>query len=336
MEIRIELSGPEELMELFGSHDRNLKVFREHFPSVDVVARGGALKLMGPDADALEHAEAIMRRMLQRVRRGAGLDRDIVIEIMPAVSVDALGRVKAGAAFARPRGGGYGPNGGGADLAPLAAAPPRRIARPRTPGQAGYLRAIDDNSIVFSIGPAGTGKTFLAVSKAVERLRAGVIERIVLCRPAVEAGEKLGFLPGDFHAKVNPYLRPLYDSLNDLLERETVKRLVEQETIEVVPLAYMRGRTLNNAFIILDEAQNTTSAQMKMFLTRMGEGSYIVVTGDPSQVDLPPGKLSGLEHITRILPATDGIAFVRLNKCDIVRHPLVTKIVEAYERNDHR
>jgi phosphate starvation-inducible PhoH-like protein len=198
------------------------------------------------------------------------------------------------------------------------------------------LHEVSGNDIVFAIGPAGTGKTFLAVAKAVECLRRGDVRRIVLVRPAVEAGERLGFLPGDIQAKVNPYLRPIYDSLNAFLEYGQLQRLIDGDVVEIVPLAFMRGRTLDEAFIILDEAQNTTSDQMKMFLTRMGTKSKIVVTGDITQIDLPPGKISGLVEVKDMLKGIPGISFVYLTKADIVRHPLVQRIVEAYEHKPRR
>ncbi|MBN1444246.1 MAG: PhoH family protein [Planctomycetes bacterium] len=201
----------------------------------------------------------------------------------------------------------------------------------RSGGQKTYLRAILRNDIVFCTGPAGTGKTYLAVRMAVDCLRSGDVRHLILCRPAIEAGEKLGFLPGDFYAKINPYLRPLYDALNDILDYDQVKRYVGREIIEIIPLAYMRGRTLNNAFIILDEGQNTTVAQMKMFLTRMGSHSKIVVNGDITQIDLPAGQPSGMVHAERIVRDISGIEWVRLSKPDIIRHPLVKRIVEAYE-----
>ena len=196
-----------------------------------------------------------------------------------------------------------------------------------------YIEAIIRNELIFCIGPAGTGKTYLAVRLAVDGLRSGDYQKLILCRPAVEAGEKLGFLPGDFQAKVNPYLQPLYDALNDVLGMEQVKRYIEREIIEIIPLAYMRGRTLNNAFIILDEGQNTTASQMKMFLTRLGMGSKVVANGDVTQLDLPEEQLSGLVHAAPLMKDIHGIAWVELEKMDIVRHPLVKKIVEAYENN---
>jgi len=203
---------------------------------------------------------------------------------------------------------------------------------PQSEGQRRYLEDIDRNDVVFSIGPAGTGKTFLAVAKAVEALRQGAVRRLVLVRPAVEAGERLGFLPGDIQAKVNPYLRPIYDSLNTFLEFGQLRRLIDADVVEICPLAYMRGRTLEEAFIILDEAQNTTSEQMKMFLTRMGRRSKIVVTGDITQIDLPSEKPSGLVEVRTLLRGIPGIAFSFLTPADIVRHPLVQKIVDAYDR----
>ena len=213
-------------------------------------------------------------------------------------------------------------------LTPQERATVRSLARSK--GQEGYIEAIIRNELVFCIGPAGTGKTYLAVRLAVDGLRSGDYQKLILCRPAVEAGEKLGFLPGDFQAKVNPYLQPLYDALNDVLGMEQVKRYIEREIIEIIPLAYMRGRTLNNSFIILDEGQNTTASQMKMFLTRLGIGSKVVANGDVTQFDLPEEQLSGLVHAAPLMKDIHGIAWVELEQMDIVRHPLVKKIVEAY------
>jgi phosphate starvation-inducible PhoH-like protein len=204
---------------------------------------------------------------------------------------------------------------------------------PRTPGQSLYVQAMRDFELVFAIGPAGTGKTYLAVAMAVRMLRDGVVRKLILTRPAVEAGEKLGFLPGTYEAKVNPYLRPLYDALYDLVEPAQIRKYAENDVIEVAPLAYMRGRTLSDAFIILDEGQNTTRAQMKMFLTRMGQGSRMVVTGDVTQIDLPGARSSGLVHASHIMHGISGIRFCSFGKQDIVRHPLVQNIVDAYERD---
>jgi phosphate starvation-inducible PhoH-like protein len=207
---------------------------------------------------------------------------------------------------------------------------------PRTPGQKEYVRAIRTHDIVVAVGPAGTGKTYLAVACAVAALRRGEFRRLVLTRPAVEAGEHLGFLPGDLQAKVNPYLRPLYDALEDLIEFDEVQRTIARDVIEIAPLAYMRGRTLDRCFIILDEGQNTSPEQMKMFLTRMGRSSKVIVTGDVTQVDLPRGARSGLLHAREVLRDVKGIAFVTLGRADIVRHPLVQEIVDAYEAEDAR
>lgn len=206
-----------------------------------------------------------------------------------------------------------------------------RTIKPRTPGQARYVEAITQHDVVFAIGPAGTGKTYLAVATAVQALKRRTIRKIVLVRPAVEAGESLGFLPGDLQAKINPYLRPLLDALHEMMHHDQIKRFMEQDIIEVIPLAYMRGRTLNEAFIILDEAQNTTVAQMKMFLTRMGEGSRIVIAGDTTQIDLPAHTRSGLLDALQRLRQIEGISIVNLSKSDIVRHRLVQEIVQAYE-----
>ncbi|WP_374990946.1 PhoH family protein [Hyphomicrobium sp. LHD-15] len=208
----------------------------------------------------------------------------------------------------------------------------RRVVKARTQSQSTYIRALEKTDLVFGIGPAGTGKTYLAVAFAAQCLERGLVERIILSRPAVEAGERLGFLPGDMREKVDPYLRPLYDALYDVLPPEKVERDLEQGVIEIAPLAFMRGRTLANAFVILDEAQNTTSMQMKMFLTRLGEGSKMVITGDPSQIDLPPGMTSGLEEAVRLLGDVPDITAVRFTNSDVVRRDLVAKIVEAYDR----
>ncbi len=212
--------------------------------------------------------------------------------------------------------------------------PGRRQVLPRTARQREYIEAIRSHHVVFAIGPAGTGKTYLAVAMAIEALSRQEVRRIVLCRPAVEAGERLGFLPGDLVQKVDPYLRPLYDALFDIWEGDRARRMIEQGTVEVAPLAFMRGRTLNHSFIILDEAQNTTPEQMKMFLTRIGEGSRAIVTGDITQVDLPPGRVSGLIHAREVVAGTEGIAFIEFDRRDVVRHELVQRIVQAYESHE--
>jgi phosphate starvation-inducible PhoH-like protein len=306
----LDLAGHNEAQLLFGPNDRHLRLVRERF-GVDAVLRDLRLIVRG---DARDQALAALRDLLARARaKGALEQREVEAALGPKPAP-------------------------GDDAIP--ADEPRVVegVKLKTAGQRKYVKAIRDNDLVIAVGPAGTGKTFLAVLMALRALKGGEVQRIVLCRPAVEAGEKLGFLPGDASAKVNPYMRPLYDALNGILDFDTVKKYLEREVIEVAPLAYMRGRTLNHSFIILDEAQNTTKAQMKMFLTRMGEGSKIVIAGDTSQIDLPRGTTSGLVHAQSILRDVKGIAVVTLGNADIVRHPLVWKIVERYEgqRGDRR
>jgi phosphate starvation-inducible protein PhoH and related proteins len=287
----------ETALRLCGPHDRNLRALREAF-GVTVSARDGNVRVSG-DEKPVEEALSILDQLVAMIRCGDEIPDDFI------------------AAAAKRR--------------DLVTAPHSLAKWAKSDGQRQYIEAMQKNDIVLCIGPAGTGKTFLAVKMAIHCLREGRVKRLVLCRPAVEAGERLGFLPGDFYAKVHPYLRPIYDALNELLDYEQVKRYLEREIVEVAPLAYMRGRTLGNAFIILDEGQNATSAQMKMFLTRMGEGSKIVVTGDISQIDLD-GEVSGLVEARTILADIPGIAWATLGRRDIVRHALVADIVEAYER----
>ena len=301
MELVIEIPDNEEARALFGSADKNLKALKKDL-GVGVVARNGLIKLKGEE-EAVRRAASVIEKLRTEVQSGR------------TVTPETIRRYMTGEALA--------PGEHGITKVESVSL--------RTKGQKLYLDAITNHDITFCAGPAGTGKTFLAVAAAVSSLRLGKVKRIVLVRPAVEAGEKLGFLPGDFEQKISPYLRPLYDALYDLMDYDQVKRAIEREVIEIVPLAYMRGRTLNRAFIILDEGQNTTKEQMKMFLTRMGEGSRIVVTGDTSQVDLPSGKKSGMIAVQRILRNVDGIAFITMRRADIVRHPLVSEIVRAYE-----
>ena len=309
MERSIPVGGREELTKLFGTYDRNLKEIKKA-TGVDVTVRNGDIHVRGTRAAVDKAVSAFLR--LKEISAPTPEDVHSLFEVVK-------------------------PSRGSADRAV-----PGSIFRSgvqvdaKSDGQMKYLQDIDQNDIVFAIGPAGTGKTFLAVSKAVEHMKAGRIRRIVLVRPAVEAGERLGFLPGDIQAKVNPYLRPIYDSLNTFLEFGQLQRLISADVVEICPLAYMRGRTLDEAFIILDEAQNTTSEQMKMFLTRMGRSSKIVVTGDITQIDLTPGKPSGLIEVKELLKGVPGIAFAYLTKADIVRHPLVQKIVDAYEHQRRR
>lgn len=299
MEREIELKDDSEAIEVFGVQDRYLKTIRECF-GVEVRARGLSIHIEGPD-DAVAEAAQLFESVLEDVRGGGSSAERLIEE-----ATNPVPEIK---------------DQPGDSLEKVA----------RTEGQRHYVRAMMKAAIVMALGPAGTGKTYLAVRMAVEALKSGRAKKLILCRPAVEAGENLGFLPGDFQAKVNPYLRPLYDALHTILDYDQVRRYTERDIIEIVPLAYMRGRTLNDAFIILDEGQNTTPSQMKMFLTRMGEASRIVVTADPSQADLPPGQPSGIPHARRVLGRIQGIKWVELSRADIVRHPLVAEIVGAYE-----
>ncbi len=302
MERSIQVSDRGEIARLFGTYDRNLKEIRKA-TGVEVTVRNGEIRVKGPRAGVERACEAFQR--LKKIEDPGPEDVQAVFERPP----ERRRHPVPGDVFRR-----------------------NVEVVPQSEGQRRYLQDIERNDIVFSIGPAGTGKTFIAVAKAVEALRTGKARRIVLVRPAVEAGERLGFLPGDIQAKVNPYLRPIYDSLNAFLEFGQLRRLIDADVVEICPLAFMRGRTLDQAFIILDEAQNTTGDQMKMFLTRMGRQSKIVVTGDITQIDLPAGKPSGLVEVVDLLAGIQGIAFSRLTGADIVRHPLVQKIVDAYER----
>ncbi len=311
LEKTLALQNRDEALQVFGTYDRYLKLVRRAF-HVDVFARGEEIHIHGP-AHGVEQAHHTLQQMLQRVRAGGQLELEEVERIL---SDRAQGH-EDGARPARPQ-------------------PMRTVVEPKTDGQQKYIDAMESHEIVFSIGPAGTGKTYLAVAQAVKCLRASVVRKIVLARPAVEAGEKLGFLPGDYQAKVNPYLRPLYDALDNMMDFAQIKKLTDSEIVEVVPLAYMRGRTLDNSFIILDEAQNTTHEQMKMFLTRMGNGSRIVVTGDVTQIDLPPGTTSGLVEAQHLLKSVQGLQICYLTQRDIVRHPLVQRIVDAYEEHSKR
>lgn len=310
-EATIALVEPDLALSLFGTRDQHLRTIRDTL-NVTITHRAGTLHVAGEDS-SVAHATAALEQLKALAQRRGSLTTDDVIEV--------LQRVRGSE------------SGAEAELmqASIDISHATRRVKPRTPGQGQYVRAIRDNDVVFSVGPAGTGKTYLAVAMAVEALKTRAVRKIVLCRPAVEAGESLGYLPGDLRAKINPYLRPLLDALHEMMEFEQIKRFMEQDVIEVIPLAYMRGRTLNEAFIILDEGQNTTVAQMKMFLTRMGNGSKIVVSGDITQVDLPEHTRSGLTDAVQRLHDIKGIAIVRLGKADIVRHRLVQEIVKAYD-----
>ncbi|MEE8283441.1 MAG: PhoH family protein [Alphaproteobacteria bacterium] len=304
---------------LFGEHDRNL-VRIENDLGVTVHARGNQLTITGPTSAAAAARDALMN-LYDRVKEGVPADQG---------EVDAIVRLAA-AGQLEPGGQGSAIGAGGAVIQTR-----RRRVTPRTPTQAAYIEAMNAHELVFGLGPAGTGKTYLAVATAVALLQAGAVDRIILSRPAVEAGERLGFLPGDIREKVDPYLRPLYDALYDMLPGDQVAKRLASGDIEVAPLAFMRGRTLAHSFIILDEAQNTTRVQMKMCLTRLGEGSRMVVTGDLSQVDLPLGTRSGLTDALEALDGIDGVSMVRFTDQDMVRHPLVTRVVRAYEQAERR
>jgi phosphate starvation-inducible PhoH-like protein len=296
------------LTRLLGEFDANLALIEDRL-GIEAHAHGNVVILSGPEA-ACEMAREVLEKLYVRVSKG---------EHVGPGDFDGLIRHARQQDTPSPD--------GQAQIATR-----RKVVKARTPTQSTYIRALEQTDLVFGIGPAGTGKTYLAVAFAAQCLERGLVERIILSRPAVEAGERLGFLPGDMRDKVDPYLRPLYDALYDVLPPEKVERDLEQGVIEIAPLAFMRGRTLANAFVILDEAQNTTSMQMKMFLTRLGENSKMVITGDPSQIDLPNGMTSGLEEAVRLLTDVTGITVVRFQSGDVVRRDLVAKIVEAYDR----
>lgn len=301
--ISIELRSLEEAQDLCGLNDSNLDILRSRL-GVGIYTRQGVVKIDGVNGQGDKAAEVI-RSLLEDIRAGKSIDSERIYKLLGV---------------------------GGSANAIQGTLAERLGVKLRSEGQRKYVDKMEKNALTFCMGPAGTGKTFLAVAAAVRGLKDGRFERIILCRPAVEAGESLGFLPGDLQAKINPYLRPLYDSLYAVLPYDTVKRYQEREVIEIAPLAYMRGRTLRRAFIILDEGQNTTRSQMKMFLTRMGEDSQIVITGDTSQIDLPPNVPSGLVHAVQLLNSIDGIAFQTMTGRDIVRHKLVKAIVKAYDK----
>ena len=310
---RIVVPDAHAMVSLLGSGDAILTLI-ERSVAADVHVRGNEITLTGTPADNA-FAERLFAELLTLVERGEVLTPDAVnrtIAMLKSNSDERPAEVLTLNIISR-RG---------------------RTIRPKTLNQKRYVDAIDEHTIVFGIGPAGTGKTYLAMAKAVQSLQAKQVNRIILTRPAVEAGERLGFLPGTLYEKIDPYLRPLYDALHDMLDPETIPRLMQAGTIEVAPLAYMRGRTLNDAFIILDEAQNTTPEQMKMFLTRLGFGAKIVVTGDVTQVDLPGGTTSGLRIVRDILRDVDDVHFAELSSSDVVRHRLVAEIVDAYARYD--
>jgi phosphate starvation-inducible PhoH-like protein len=314
--INVQLDDSNEAISLFGVQDANLKRIEEEM-QVSIISRGETVVVSG-STENVQLVEEMLKKLLNIIRKNISIsERDVVyaiqlakknsLEFFEDVYEEEIGKNVKG-----------------------------KTIRVKTLGQSQYISSIKKNDLVFGIGPAGTGKTYLAVVMAVNALKNGHVQRIILTRPAVEAGESLGFLPGDLKEKVDPYLRPLYDALHDVLGTEHTQRLIERGVIEIAPLAYMRGRTLDDAFVILDEAQNTTMAQMKMFLTRLGFGSKMVITGDISQIDLPKGAQSGLAAVSKILTNVKGISFVHLEQSDVVRHPLVGRIVQAYEQADQK
>ena len=294
-------------IELFGSHHANLARI-EKATDVNIFARGNTVAVSG-SVDAAAAAVSVLNGLYERLERGLIVGPDEVDAVLRMAMAD----------------------GGDVRDADLTIRTRRKHISPRSPMQANYLRAIEQNDMVFGLGPAGTGKTYLAVAKAVEKLMKGEVDRLILSRPAVEAGENLGFLPGDMREKIDPYLRPLYDAIDDMMPADQVTKRMESGEIEIAPLAFMRGRTLSNACVILDEAQNTTEVQMKMFLTRLGENAQMVITGDLSQVDLPRGVRSGLRDALEVLENVEGISFVQFSDKDVVRHRLVSRIVKAYD-----
>ncbi|WP_195542723.1 PhoH family protein [Massiliimalia timonensis] len=310
----IHIENTEHIYSLFGDFDENLKTLQKYY-HVNIVNRGSDLKLSGEEAD-LEKVSTVIDGLLMMLEKGETINEQNIRYVMNVAEEDhSLAPIQALTS---------------SDCICLTTS--GKPVKPKTVGQKRYVEAIRDNTVVFGVGPAGTGKTYLAVAMAVRAFKAQEVNRIILTRPAVEAGESLGFLPGDLQTKVDPYLRPLYDALFEMLGEESFNRQLEKGTIEVAPLAYMRGRSLNDSFIILDEAQNTTVEQMKMFLTRLGFNSKAVVTGDITQIDLPGNKRSGLIEVLKILKHVDDIAILRFNEKDVVRSKIVQDIIRAYEK----
>ena len=311
MEQRISLERMEQAVNIFGSFDENIRLLEKEF-NVAVTNRDGELRING-EAEDVMHATKAVQAMLTLSSRGEALGEQNVRYIVDMVRAGREEQISQLAG----------------DVLCISAK--GRPVKPKTLGQKEYIQSVLKNTVTIGVGPAGTGKTYLAVAAAVQAFREKQVNRIILTRPAVEAGERLGFLPGDLQSKVDPYLRPLYDALFDMLGAETYQKYLERGSIEVAPLAYMRGRTLDDSFIILDEAQNTSREQMKMFLTRLGFGSKIVITGDVTQIDLPDGKPSGLREAMRVLKNVEGIGICELTNADVVRHVMVQRIVKAYE-----
>ncbi len=313
--ISVNLENPNEAIALLGNADANIKMIEQEL-GVSIVTRGGTVSVSG-STENVEMVTSIISNLMYVIRKGINISgRDV----MYAIQMSKKGTLE------------YFKDIYEEEITKNAKGKSIRV---KTLGQQQYLTAMKKHDLVFGIGPAGTGKTYLAVVMAVNALKNGNVKRIILTRPAVEAGESLGFLPGDLKEKVDPYLRPLYDALHDILGTEHTQRMIERGTIEIAPLAYMRGRTLDDAFVILDEAQNTTQAQMKMFLTRLGFGSKMVITGDQTQIDLPKGVKSGLITAESILSSVKGISIIHLEQSDVVRHPLVGRIIQAYEKQSN-
>lgn len=315
-EARITIDNVNDIAFLFGNQDSNIRCIEEQF-KVRIVTRGGEIVITGEEKD-VKSVEQLFNQMIQVKQRGNLLtsnEMKYFVSLAKNGKCEKINDLYDGVVCYTHRG---------------------KMIKPKTLGQKQYISAIKQNDIVFGIGPAGTGKTYLAMAMAVTAFKEKEVNRIILTRPAVEAGEKLGFLPGDLQDKVDPYLRPLYDALYDILGVDSFRRYMEKGLIEVAPLAYMRGRTLDDSFVILDEAQNTTSEQMKMFLTRLGFGSKAVVTGDLTQIDLPKGVYSGLEEVQEILKGVKGIQFIYLDETDVVRHEVVQRIIKAYERYEEK
>lgn len=304
------------LMELYGVNNTRLQMIESGYPDLRFIARGDELKIQG-DQERIDRIKAVLNYLFDEIRRRGKISESRFNEI-----IDAEKKVSHSVVHTE-EGAVLHSSGGG-------------MIKPKTQGQKDIIRASDENDVVFAIGPAGTGKTYMAVALAVKALKEKRVKKIVLCRPAVDAGESLGFLPGDMKEKVDPYLRPMYDALEDMIHVEKLKYYMQQNVIEIAPLAYMRGRTLSNAFIILDEAQNTSEMQMRMFLTRLGEHSKMIITGDDTQIDLPPRTRSGLIQSARILQNVKGIGIVTLSASDVVRHKLVKDILGAYAKEDNQ
>lgn len=315
-EKNIKITNEDFTRELYGNFDENVKLIENEF-NVDIVSREGEIRILG-DKNQVSLAEALIQKLIEIVKTEGRLTTQQIRYATNLIYEGKEDKIN--------------------DLLDdtVCITYSGKTIKPKTLGQKRYIDAMKKNDIVFGIGPAGTGKTYLAVAKAVQAFKNKEVDRIILTRPAVEAGEKLGFLPGDLQDKVDPYLRPIYDALFDIFGGEAFLKNRERGLIEIAPLAYMRGRTLDSAFVILDEAQNTTSEQMKMFLTRLGLGSKAIITGDITQIDLPNGKTSGLKQVTNILKSVKGIDFIYLNKNDVVRHRLVQKIIEAYEFHENK